>query len=257
MKKAIILTRKLIARLTICTFISSFYYFKINRNEITRIITVVLCILIIMLLGFYLGLMSNKIAKTIFTTKADRRKWVEYQKKYQHLDAIHEAGHAVVSAVLTPEIEITEVSIKTDYFVNPHTSYARKYKTYWSKEELFYIIVIHYAGKASEEVFLEKCYTGCISDLREASRDAYAMVTKYGFHDTLVSQIGDSNFDTALAEASLKSVENICQKAYEKAKATVIANQETIAKLAKLLEEKETLNSEEIREFMINNDIYS
>lgn len=102
--------------------------------------------------------------------------------------AYHEAGHAVLSYVLLPDIKIEQVTFaprsETLEFVSYHND---DYVDATSKEQLFNDVCVLLAGRiAKMEKFGEDgMETGAINDLEVASMQVYAAVALFGMDDEL------------------------------------------------------------------------
>ena len=178
-----------------------------------------------------------------------------FTKEERFQTAIHEAGHAILSIVLRPDIDILGISIVPRGDAGGYNLYGNDEKDYLSKEDAISEIVVAYGGKAAEEVILKKTSTGPVDDLKRASQIAYHMVTKYAMNGKLLTQIGDEEFDSMLIKLNMDNAEKICSDAYKRSKELICANTDVLKKLAKLLLEKEVLTSEEVKAFIQGSDI--
>ena len=182
--------------------------------------------------------------------KKVERKPVEVPEELRYTIAIHEAGHAIVHVELFKNIEIEEISIGSDTEMGRYIRYGCRQPKFFTKEELFNLMVRNYAGKAAEEVILHQITAGAINDLQESSEIAYNMVTRYGMGDTLASQTSDKLYNSVLIESSMNQIENLCQKAYNKSKDIVTRYQFEIERLAELIAEKQRITKNEIEIFL-------
>lgn len=170
------------------------------------------------------------------------------------LTAIHEAGHAIVSAIQRPDVKNFGISIVQrgiaggyNYFDEPDAKYSRK-------EELKKQISVLYGGRAAEEVILGDISSGASNDLERATQIAYLMVNKFAMDGNLMVQLPkQTEYNDAMAKDSVEKAESICKDAYIVAKQVVMAYRPIIEKLANLLFEKESLSQEEIEAFLKEN----
>ena len=176
---------------------------------------------------------------------------VTKEDKYQ--TAIHEAGHAIASIVLRPYVDIFGISIVPRGDAGGYNWFGNAEKIFYSKEDAISEIEVSYGGKAAEELILQKTSSGPVDDLKKASQIAYNMVMRYAMDGTLLTQIGDEQFDSMLVKARMEAAEKICENAYEEAKDVIIKNEDVLKKLAGILLEKEVMSAEEIRTFIQNN----
>ena len=121
--------------------------------------------------------------------------------------AYHEAGHAVLSFILCPNIKIEQVTVapRSDAlgFVSYHND---DYIDAISKEELFANICVLLAGRIAKMEKYGKAgmETGAITDLEIASMQAYSAIALFGMDDELgyinISGIEDAYDKELLAE---------------------------------------------------------
>lgn len=232
--------------------------FIMNENGLEKCIKIVFAITTIFT-AFTVGCQFEMIYKKIISKmedKEEQKKNTESMKPYRHQFAIHEAGHAIVASALLPEIAINQITIKPEGSKGGSVNYSEDVKLVWNKQEYIYLIARTYGGRAAEEFLLKTVSTDAYEDMISASEYAYNMVNRYGLGKSLVTQIDDDSFDALLAAKNLENMKEICEEAYKIAKSTICQNQHAVLKLVELLEEKEVLNYEEVKDFMIRNDVY-
>lgn len=179
--------------------------------------------------------------------KKNRR--VTEEEKYH--SAIHESGHAIASAVLRPNVENLGISIVPRGNAGGYNLFNdSEERSYLTKEDAISEMVVSYAGKAAEEVILNKVSSGPEADLKGASKIAYSMILKYAMHDSLLTLVGDEQFDSVLIQKNTPEAEKICKDSYEKSLKVVTENKEIIIELANALMEKEILSAEEVQNFL-------
>ncbi len=126
---------------------------------------------------------QDAIMKVICGPEKKSRKIIEKERK---LTAFHEAGHAVVSKYLPTADPVHEISIIPRGAAGGYTMHLpQEDLTYSTKNEMFEEIVSLLGGRASEKITLDDISTGASSDIQRATALAKAMVTKYGFSDSL------------------------------------------------------------------------
>ena len=111
-------------------------------------------------------------------------------------------------------------------------------------------------GRAAEEVLIGKVSTGALNDLERATKQAYAMVVYYG-----LSKLGNiSYYDSSgereysfskpysekTAEEIDREVHSIIDEAYQTAKKILSENKDKLTQLAKQLQEKEVIFTEDM-----------
>lgn len=179
--------------------------------------------------------------------KKNRR--VTEEEKYH--SAIHESGHAIVSAVLRPNVENLGISIVPRGNAGGYNLFNdSEERSYLTKEDAISEMVVSYAGKAAEKVILNKVSSGPEADLKGASKIAYSMILKYAMHDSLLTLVGDEQFDSVLIQKNTPEAEKICKDSYEKSLKVVTENKEIIIELANALMGKEILSAEEVQNFL-------
>ena len=171
------------------------------------------------------------------------------------LTAIHEAGHAVVSAYLRPNVKNFCISIIQRGKAGGYNFFDEGYKTYKQKSDMKNQIIVMYGGRCAEEVLIKDISTGALNDLEKAADLAYRMVMNYAMTDDskLVKIHNRSEFNKKIEDRSIQKIEEICDESYSKALEIVTKNREVISKLAALLVEKEYLSDSEVSAFMTEN----
>lgn len=203
----------------------------------------------------------NREAKTIQQQDIDEafaRIVVGLEKKNRRVteddkyhSAIHESGHAIASAVLRPNVENLGISIVPRGNAGGYNLFNdSEERSYLTKEDAISEMVVSYAGKAAEKVILNKVSSGPEADLKGASKIAYSMILKYAMHDSLLTLVGDEQFDSVLIQKNTPEAEKICKDAYEKSVKVITENKEIIIELANALMEKEILSAEEVQNFL-------
>ena len=172
----------------------------------------------------------------------------------RYLTAIHEAGHAVVSAVLRPNVNNLGISIVPrgkaggyNHFNGPDAQYARK-------EELKKNIQSLYGGRAAEEIIIGSISTGASNDLEEASKIVYNMVNVFGMNNDLLVRISNNgNYNKLLESQRIEQMQKICEEYYKETLEILKTYQTVVIALAQLLLKVEYLDQNELDEFMKNN----
>jgi len=165
--------------------------------------------------------------------------------------AIHEAGHAIVSKVLQPNVKNLGISIIQRERAGGYNYFSNNDARYVSKTEMLHQIAVLYGGRIAEEILLGDISNGAANDLEKASQIAYLMVTKFAMGDQLMVKIErEGNYNEQIEETKRREAEKICQEAYKEAMIIVKREKENIQELAKLLCEKGYLSQEEVGNFL-------
>ena len=171
----------------------------------------------------------------------------------RYITAIHEAGHAIVSAILRPNATNFGISIIQRGGAGGYNIFNEVDSCYESKEDLVSKIKTIYAGRAAEEIILNKISTGASSDFEKASKIVYQMMNVFGMFRKLVKITNKYSFSETLEQGRVEAMEELCDIYYNETIEIVKAQKSTIIELAKLLMEKETLNHKQVAMFMKEN----
>ena len=170
------------------------------------------------------------------------------------ITAYHEAGHALITKLLSPENSVTKVTIiPSTKGAGGFSMNIPKDKFYLNKQEIINRIKISLAGRGAEELIFGKEYitTGASNDIEKASRDLREFMLKYGMDEemglinTTILTGQESFMDSKWLERSQKYMKQF----YEETKAVLKENEETLQAIASALLEKETLNEKELASF--------
>ena len=182
-------------------------------------------------------------------------------EKEREITAYHEAGHALVSAGLKDADPVSKVSIVARGQAGGYTLNLpledRRLKT---KSQFLADLTVMLGGYSSEEIVFKDITTGASNDLKQASRLARQLVTRYGMSEKLGPQtfgkteelvfLGreittEKNYSEKVATQIDEEVKKFIGRAYEKAKKIISANRDALKAVAKALIEKEVLEQEE------------
>jgi len=183
----------------------------------------------------------------------------EEEKK---VTAYHEAGHAILYHVLPKvgpvyAVSIIPNSIGAAGYTMP---LPEKDEMFLTKGKMRQEIMVALGGRIAEELVFDDITTGASSDIKNATKVARKMVTRYGMSDN----IGVINYDDEdnevfigrdwthtrshseeVAGAIDKEIKTIIDDCYAKAKQIIMENIEILHKTADLLLEKEKISREE------------
>lgn len=168
------------------------------------------------------------------------------------LTAYHEAGHTIVTKLLTGD-GVSSVTIAQSSsgaggvtFRNPIEDGLQ------SKRYLRNTIKAMYAGRAAEELFLgndEDITTGASQDIKQATALIKEYIASYGMGDKGLIDITQfsKEFNSIITEAS-----NLSKELYAETLDFLRQNFKILVKLADALIDKETLNETEIDRIVMN-----
>jgi cell division protease FtsH len=166
----------------------------------------------------------------------------------------HEAGHAMLS-LLQPEYpyQFHKVTILArGGALGVSHSLPIDDQTGFSKESMEAMICVSLGGRAAEQVIFNHIHTGASSDFRNATKIAQEMVMIYGMDENIgmVSYLERRKISSETKreiDLAIKSILDIC---YKKAVSMLTKNKAKLKKLAKELLEKETLDSEAVKNIL-------
>jgi len=197
-------------------------------------------------------------------------------EKRKQLVAYHEAGHALVGALMPDYDPVQKISIIPRGRAGGLTWFTpsedRMDSGLYSRSYLQNQMAVALGGRIAEEIIFgeEEVTTGASNDLQQVARVARQMVTRFGMSDrlgpvALGRQQGnmflgrdiaaERDFSEETAAAIDDEVRNLVEQAYRRAKVVLSENRHVLDLLAELLVEKETVDSEELQELLANNDV--
>jgi cell division protease FtsH len=192
---------------------------------------------------------KNHITKAFYQViagaeKKDRSGVLESERK---ITAFHEAGHALITKILSPENSVTKVTIiPSTKGAGGFSMNVPKDKMYATKKDILAQIQISLAGRAAEELIFGEEYvtTGASNDIEKATMHLKNYMTTYGMD----KEIGLINMAVLEHQKNI-SIESYSEKMnalYEQTKEILRANKAKLTALANELLEKETLEEEDI-----------
>lgn len=183
--------------------------------------------------------------------------------KEKRITAYHEAGHAILFHLLPDVGPVHTVSIiPTGNGAAGYTMpLPEKDEMFNSKGRMMQQIVVGLGGRVAEELILnDDVTTGASQDIKQCTRIARDMVTKYGMSSNvgLVCYTNDDDevfigrdlahtrsYSESVAEAIDVEVKTIIDEAYAKAKSMILEHRNVLDACAELLLEKEKITREE------------
>jgi cell division protease FtsH len=175
--------------------------------------------------------------------------------------AFHEAGHALVAALIPEADPIHKVTIIPRGMALGITQQLPLDDRYtYSKEYLEAQLSVLLAGRVAENIFLGQTTTGAANDFEKATEIARKMVCQWGMSELGPLTYGErddliflgrelavnKNFSERTAERIDDEVKKIIHRNFERAQQLLDANKPKLKKIAKLLLEKEIISSDDI-----------
>jgi cell division protease FtsH len=197
-------------------------------------------------------------------------------EKRKELVAYHEAGHALVGALMPDYDPVQKISIIPRGRAGGLTWFTpsedRMESGLYSRSYLQNQMAVALGGRLAEEIIYgeEEVTTGASNDLQQVTRVARQMVTRFGMSDrlgpvALGRQNGnvfmgrdiasDRDFSNETAAAIDEEVRNYVDQAYSRAKKVLIDNRHILDRLAQMLMEKETVEADELQNVLADNDV--
>jgi len=188
------------------------------------------------------------------------------QISQQQTTAFHEAGHAVASFMLQPQIPITQVSIiMTQQYAGVMRTDVNSpdFDVPQSRKFLFAQLQVCLAGGIAERIRFgeDLCNSGAQSDLANASRLAWVWVAHYGLDDgfgpislpVLAEQPG--YVGGFLSDEAQRTVQQLLKACQAETRELLKANWQYVESLANSLLKQKTLGTREVIEAMIDKGI--
>ncbi len=197
-------------------------------------------------------------------------------EKRKRLVAYHEAGHALVGALMPDYDPVQKISIIPRgnagglTFFTP--SEERMESGLYSRAYLQNQMAVALGGRVAEEIVYgeDEVTTGASNDLQQVARVARQMVTRFGMSEKLGpvalgrSQGGmflgrdiaaERDFSEETAATIDEEVSQLVEEAYRRATAVLNDNRSVLDELAEMLVEKETVDAEELQELLVRSDV--
>lgn len=189
--------------------------------------------------------------------------------KERRLTALHEAGHAVLTKLVSSRDTVRQVSIIPRGRAGGYTMHIPDEDTwYYGKKDIENDIVILLGGRAAEELTMDDISTGASSDLKRATQLAREMVAKYGMSDEIGPICYDSEdevflgrdyghskqYSETVAAQIDKEVEILLKQQYARAKTLLAENMDRLNNVAEALLEHEIIDGAEFLKYFNNEE---
>ena len=196
-------------------------------------------------------------------------------ERRKRLVAYHEAGHAIVGALMPDYDPVQKISIIPRgnagglTFITP--SEERMESGLYSRAYLQNQMAVALGGRVAEEIIYgeDEVTTGASNDLQQVASTARQMITRFGMSDTLGpvalgrAQGGmflgrdiaaERDFSEDTAATIDQEVSELVDVAYKRATKVLEDNRAVLDELADMLVERETVDAEEFQELLIKRD---
>ncbi|MCS6959598.1 MAG: ATP-dependent zinc metalloprotease FtsH [Pseudanabaenaceae cyanobacterium SKYGB_i_bin29] len=193
-------------------------------------------------------------------------------EKRKQLVAYHEAGHALVGALLPEYDPIQKVTIIPRGRAGGLTWFVPTEERMQSRTYLRNQMAVALGGRVAEEIVFgeTEVTTGASSDLQQVANIARQMVMRFGMSDELGPvALGRSSgnmflgreiaterdFSEETAAIIDAEVNKLVAEAYQRAKTILQNNRHILDRIAQLLIEKETVDAEEMEEIISSSHV--
>ncbi|MBT3667252.1 MAG: AAA family ATPase, partial [Opitutae bacterium] len=216
------------------------------------------------------GMLDFEEAKDKVMMGVERRSMVISEKE-KKTTAYHEAGHALVAALLPGTDPIHKVTIiPRGRALGVTMQLPMDEKHTYQRNYLFSSLAILMGGRCAEEICLGEMTTGAGNDIERATEMARKMVCEWGMSDkmgpltygTKDEQVflgkdfsSQKNFSDQTAKLIDQEVKTLVMDGYTRATELLIKNRDTLETMAQALLERETLDGKEIKDLIAGKDI--
>jgi len=199
----------------------------------------------------------------------ERRRLMDDEDK--KIVAYHEAGHALVSAVLDDgELPVHKVTMIPRGSSLGSTMYIPKKDNYnFARRRMLVQLATLYGGRLAEEIALGDITAGASGDISQATKLARAMVCKWGMSELGPIHYGD-NSDTVFLGRDITrqqsisedtnrridaEVQRLISEQYERARGILLEKRDVLDKIANALIEYETIEGKHVIELLHHGEI--
>jgi cell division protease FtsH len=182
--------------------------------------------------------------------------------KEKEITAYHEAGHAIVGALLPKADPVHKITIiPRGQALGVTMSLPTEDRFMMSRGELMAQLAMMLGGRGAERVIFDEITTGASNDLERVTQTAKQMVTRYGMSEKLGPMaLGHSNgqvfmgrdfnaqpdYSDEIAFQIDKEIRRIVDESYDTAEDLLVRNRALLDKLASDLIEYETVDSKHL-----------
>jgi cell division protease FtsH len=191
------------------------------------------------------------------------RKSMIITEEEKRLTAFHEAGHALVAALLPHTDPLHKVTIiPRGMALGLTQQLPTEEKHNYTKEQLQSRIAVCMGGRIAEDIVFGEISTGAQNDIEQATEMARKMVCEWGMSETLgpltygkkEEQIflgkefnRHQDYSEATALKIDAEIKRIVTEQYERAQRTLTDNREVLNRVAEALLEHEVLDAEQLK----------
>ncbi|MEM9136726.1 MAG: ATP-dependent zinc metalloprotease FtsH, partial [Cyanobacteria bacterium P01_F01_bin.42] len=197
-------------------------------------------------------------------------------EKRKVLVAYHEAGHALVGALMPDYDPVQKISIIPRGQAGGLTWFTPNEEQMdtglYSRAYLQNRMAVALGGRIAEEIMFgeEEVTTGASNDLQQVAQTARQMVTRFGMSDRLGPValgrqqgnpfmgrdiMSERDFSEETAATIDDEVRNLVEQAYRRAKEVLVDNRHVLDEISQQLIEKETVDADELQQILNKNQV--
>ena len=180
---------------------------------------------------------------------------------WQERVAFHEAGHAIATLVLRPEVRLAEVSIIEDRESNGRVAYdptSPFYATPTTREDFIEDLCVALAGRVAQlkQFGREAADSGATNDLAQATARAWHCITEFGLDD----DFGPVHLHTLGKEYGVRSgwlfdeaqrrLQSVLKEAHQATERLLADHWDQVEKLARGLVARQRLTEDEVHQVL-------
>jgi cell division protease FtsH len=198
------------------------------------------------------------------------REGVQIDSEEKKMLAYHEAGHALVAAVLPHSDPIHKVSIiPRGKAMGVTQQFPEKEKYIYKKEYLMDRLAVVMGGRAAEDLIFETATSGAKDDLQQVAKLSRKMVLEWGMSERFqhLSFGGEEEevflgrdmsrkqeYSDSTAREIDEEVRKITEEAFSRASSTLKEHRDVLDKVAEMLLEKEEITGGEVDKLLDGTD---
>ncbi len=198
-----------------------------------------------------------------------KREGVNLSKHEKEMLAYHEAGHAIVAAVLPNADPLHKVTvIPRGKAMGVTQQLPEREKLLYEKKYMLDRMAVMMGGRAAENLIFDSATSGAENDLKQITKLARKMVLDWGMSEKFGNMafggdrqqvfLGDElgqqrDYSDSTAREIDQEVKQILQQAYDRAVETLKEHRDILEKLAEELLEKEEVTGDTIMEWFREN----
>lgn len=182
-------------------------------------------------------------------------------EKEKKITAYHESGHAILFHVLPDvgpvhTVSVIPTGVGAAGYTMPLPGEDEMFNT---KGKMLQDIMVSLGGRIAEEIIFDDVTTGASQDIKQATKIARAMVTRYGMSEQMgMIDYGDDDevfigrdfghtkgYGEEVASMIDREVKRIIDECYKKAREIIEQHREVLDRCSSLLMEKEKIGQDE------------